>query len=214
MAMSFVPAATKEKMTTKIPKHCESNPKNNIHMYNTKNNNVKKDDNCFTHGSGAGDSHMQVMVHTINNKTITIDVEPSDEVRNIKYKIEEKSGIPKDFQKLMFSGKEMKNEETINYYDIKHGDTIRMVWGLLGGMFAAPGQWTEENIKSTLSEWSAKLTELQKDNDNLKAQLRDANTNPSRGLRKVVQNGSKDLVPKKYECILKSGSFKSWSRDF
>ena len=32
-------------------------------------------------------------------------------------------------------------------------------------------------------------------------------------MRKVVQNGSKELVPKKFANISTSGSFKAWARE-
>ena len=35
----------------------------------------------------------------------------------------------------------------------------------------------------------------------------------AKGLRKIIQSGSKDLVPKKFSNIATSGSFKNWPRE-
>ena len=75
--------------------------------------------------------NINLFVHTIDDKTITMQLKPGDTVATLKMKICEHTGIPMQLQKLFLATKHLNDDLLIKYIDKDSNITMKV--GLLGG---------------------------------------------------------------------------------
>jgi hypothetical protein len=76
---------------------------------------------------------MQIFIKTITGKTITLDCETCYSIKKIKEQIQEIQYIPFKQQNLNFSGKQLEDHNTLDYYNIQRESTLHLTLQLRGG---------------------------------------------------------------------------------
>lgn len=76
-----------------------------------------------------------LFVKTLTDKTVTIAVDLSDTILEVKKKVHDIECVPIDQQRMLFAGRELENDKTIEELRICYESTLHLVLRLRGGMY-------------------------------------------------------------------------------
>ncbi len=79
-------------------------------------------------------SFTQIFIKTLTGRKQALNFEPDQHVLAIKQALQEKEGIQVDQIKLIYSGKQLADDKSLESYSISAGATIHMVLQLRGGI--------------------------------------------------------------------------------
>ena len=159
---------------------------------------------------------MQIFFKTSTGKKITLEVEPSETIKEIREKIKkEEEGIYLENQNLVFARRQLEDDRTLEDYNIKNDSIIHSVTKTGGIIFKIKFEnkifktekWCSCCKKGiNLKEFMYKKTGNEKDNIELKFNNNIIEDDLSLEVQKINDNDFIDMILKKIKLIIKKSN--------
>ena len=95
-----------------------------------------------TTGDGEQARLIQVLVRSLESKTVSIEIRDDAYVADLHNKVAHATSMPAELFKLTHDGKQMEPERTLAHYKVQHQSVIRVTAGLRGGMLPHTPIWS------------------------------------------------------------------------
>lgn len=95
---------------------------------------------------------IQVFIKGVAGGTKSYRLRSCEPVNSVKLKIQDKEGLPVEYQRLLFAGKQLRDEYSLSDYNVQSGCCLCVVLSLVGGMRSA-GRAT---VSAAAPEWRKK----------------------------------------------------------
>ena len=77
----------------------------------------------------------EIFVQTLTGKKLRLEYLPDCTIEMLKSRVQDCEGIPPDQQRLIFAGRQLEDDLTLDDYELRHGSVLHLVLKLRGGMF-------------------------------------------------------------------------------
>jgi len=107
---------------------------NKIYDIKVSEDNDSKDESPPGYDEKKQDPSAQIFIKSFDGKTVTLNIDDFEKTVNaLKVQFYEKEGIEVQYQSLVYAGKPLRDEKTLNDYGIRKGSTLHLVGRVPGG---------------------------------------------------------------------------------
>ena len=71
---------------------------------------------------------MQIFVKISSDEKISLEVNPSDTIQDVKFKIEDQLSIPPDLHRLTLEGKQLEEKRQLFHYSIQKESVLQLIY--------------------------------------------------------------------------------------